>query len=227
MQEKERYAFFDFCETLADFQTADAFVDYVREQTDNCRMRRLEKMLCVLERFKVLKLLRVLSFEKVYFRKRLKLYQLKGFFESDLVKLANSYYNGKIRPHLIKKVVEELQQKQREGYAVGLVSGGYSIYLAFFVKEFGLDFCYACNMGFNKGYCTGKMVGMECMRGNKVKILEKDLMTNKLIKRGSVAYSDSISDLPLLRWVDTGVVVSKKCHQEWVDKYNLKELIWE
>ena len=35
---REKVAFFDFCETLVDFQTADAFCDYVRERTKKTKM---------------------------------------------------------------------------------------------------------------------------------------------------------------------------------------------
>ena len=41
----------------------------------------------------------------------------------------------------------------------------------------------------------------------------------------SVAYSDSITDLPLLTIVKNGVVVSKKHSQNWVVSNNLKEII--
>ena len=30
---KNKVAFFDFCDTLVDFQTGDAFIDFIRENT--------------------------------------------------------------------------------------------------------------------------------------------------------------------------------------------------
>jgi phosphoserine phosphatase len=41
----------------------------------------------------------------------------------------------------------------------------------------------------------------------------------------SIAYSDNSSDLPLLTWAKTGVVVSKNKSQNWAKENNLSEIV--
>ncbi|GHT86418.1 hypothetical protein FACS1894137_11980 [Spirochaetia bacterium] len=62
------------------------------------------------------------------------------------------------------------------------------------------------------------------MGKNKVKIIEKVFADIKL--DDTVSYSDSKSDIPLLKWTTIGVVVSKNHHQPWINDDNFKEIIW-
>lgn len=223
IQMNESIAFFDFCETLVDFQTADAYVDFVREETHNRRMRVLNIVQLFLIRIKLIRVLAKL-FPNNSINKRLKLFQLKGFKDSELETLANRYYKERIKPHIIHILIKELELLKSRGFSVGLVSGGYSIYLKFFVEEYSLDFCISSRIAFNNGSCTGKLEGVDCLRANKITLIEKEF-EHKI--KDSVAFSDSKSDLPLLLYARNGFVVSHNHHQEWVEKYDLKEIIWE
>ena len=122
----EKVAFFDFCETLTDFQTADAYVDFVRDATGRKRMRFLNALQLLMIKLRVIRVLTAM-FPRKSINKRLKLFQLKGIPVSELDDLARRYYLERIRPHFIKRMIEELQELKANGYDVGLVSGGYGI----------------------------------------------------------------------------------------------------
>ena len=218
----EKIALFDFCETLVDFQTADAFVDFVRVNTGNKRMLFLESIQRALRKFRVIGIIEII-FHCHSINKRLKLFQLKGFTKDILLSFAQIYYIECIRPHFINLILNEMQSLQKEGYFVGLVSVGYGLYLDFFVKEFSLDFCVSTNIQFENDVCTGKFEGIDCLNDNKI-ILLNELFKDKPLE--SVAYSDSESDLPLLRWVKNGVVVSRGQSQSWSVLNHFKEIIW-
>lgn len=218
--ESDRVAFFDFCETLVDFQTADAFVDYVREKTNKSRMKWLNYLQFFLLKTQLIKVASALFPEKSI-NKRVKLYQLRGFTKGELNKLASDYYIERIRPHFVHKILNELITLKKEGYLVGLVSGGYGIYLKYFVEEFDLDFCISSNVGFKMGKCTGYMDGPDCLNRNKIILLKKYFIRPPL---ESIAFSDSSSDMPLLKYVKKGVVVSRQ-HQDWSSNF-YKEIIW-
>ncbi len=218
-----KVAFFDFCETLTDFQTADAFVDYVRGETNNQRAVRLELIRNIFHRTKLVSILSRI-FPKASIHKRLKLYQLKGFSELELNSLAKGYYINRIRPHFIKPVIIRLKKLKDEGYIVGLVSGGYDIYLKYFKDEFGLDFVISSRIDFKEGICTGKMNGLDCLDDNKVILLNKIFPQKPF---SSIAFSDSKSDIPMLNYADIGVVISRGRHQKWTDNYKFKEIIWD
>ena len=224
MQNNKKVALFDFCETLVNFQTADAFVDFVREKTFNKRMLRLEKIQQLLCMCKVLQIIDMITYYKLSVNKRIKLYQLKGFKECELDRFAVEYYNVKIKNHFIVKVLEKLKEFQDQGYAVGIVSGGYGIYERLFVKEFSLDFllCSNLDIGDDK-ICTGKMKGKDCLQNNKL-IYLNEYFKNK--PSYSVAFTDSKSDLPFLRWANKGIVVSRHISQKWALINNFEEIIW-
>ena len=150
-----KVAFFDFCETLADFQTADAYVKFVREKHGNARMRRIEAFQHFLKRSKLLKVIQRVYGRKGNVNKLLTVYQLKGRKEGELILYAREYYDEVIKPHFITDVISILIGKKGEGYKVGLVSGGYGIYLAFFAEEFHLDFVLSSNIQFLLAQLSG------------------------------------------------------------------------
>lgn len=224
MSETEKICVFDFCETLVDFQTANAFVDFVRKRSGTIRMRLCESIYGILRKTKALKLMEHLSGYRYSIGKRIKLYQLKGFRECDIEEMAKAFYVEMIHPHFIKESLSELERRRGDGFKVGLVSGGYGIYLKYFVKDFQLDFLLSSNIAFANHRCIGKIAGNDCMRDNKVVALKEYFDSNPL---RSVAYSDSKADLPLLLWAREGVVLSRSRHQDWIDGYGFREIIWK
>lgn len=217
-----KVVFFDFCETITDFQTADAFVDFVRERTGKRRMKIIDCFQRLLWKTRI-----IIYLERFIpghsLNKRIKLFQVKGFTESELYAYSKEYYEERVRPHFIKPVIKELLSLKSQQYCVGLVSGGYGIYLKHFIDEFGLDFCISSNIDIENGICTGKLKGVDCLGSNKIKLIKEKFVHKPDF---SISFSDSSSDLPLLTWTNNGIVVSKEKHQQWIEKYNLQEIIW-
>lgn len=219
-----KVAVFDFCETLADFQTANAFVDYVRQQAGRFSIRCRHILFLALSKGQVIKLLNTITKNRYSIGKILRLRELKGISRETIDRMALHYYTECVKPHLIATMVDKLRQLQNKGYAVGLSSGGYDVYLKYFVEDYAIDFCQCSELEFKNGRCTGRIVGTDCMREEKVKRLSATFGSTP---RESLAFSDSISDLPLLKWAASGVVVSRSKHQDWADKYQLQEIIWQ
>jgi HAD superfamily hydrolase (TIGR01490 family) len=219
----KRVAVFDFCETLVDFQTANAFVDYVRRNTNYTSVKLLNFFYVLLVKSQAVKLLHIITRHKISIGKHIKLWQLCGIKQQTIEMLSVGFYEQCIKPHLIDETIGIMKQLQSDGYVLGLSSGGYDIYLRLFVKDFGLDFCQSSEIDFKNGRCTGRMKDNDCMRNEKVLRLNKSFGKSLV---SSVAYSDSKSDLPLLLWAEHGVVVSRNTHQKWCEKYNLQEIIW-
>lgn len=218
-----KVAFFDFCETIADFQTADAYVKFVRERYGNARMRRIEDFQRYLRKTKLIRILQRFWGKEGNVNKRLTAYQLKGFSEKKLDFYAHEYYEQIIKPHFIKDIIEILINLKKQGYKVGVVSGGYGLYLRYFVEDFKLDFLLSSNIAFKNGICTGGWDGPDCLNENKVIYLKQMF---PLPPSESIAFSDSQTDVPLLKYARQGVVVSRNRHQNWIDNYNFKEIIW-
>lgn len=217
--QKERVALFDFCETLVNFQT----VDYVREIKQTKSMLSKECVQTLLRKVKLISLLEKITKGKYSINKRIKLWQLKGIDNNELRALAYSFYLNKIKPNFIPELNKILKDLQKENYKIYIVSGGYDIYLNFFITEFELDGIISSHVEIVNGFSTGRMSGLDCLRTNKTILLNQYF---KVKPKYSVAFSDSITDLPLLQWVDKGYVISKNKHQVWSEKYNLEEIIW-
>ena len=223
MENKRKIAFFDFCETLANFQTADAFVDYVREQTQSKRMRRLEDIRNFCIHYKVFSIIGRITRYKYPIFKISKLYQLKGFKRDELEYHAQKYYHEVIKQNFITELIDILKQKKNDGYEIVLVSGGYDIYLKYFAAEFGVDNIISSRIKFKRDKCLGILWGLDCLSYNKVILLNSQYHPGEIV---SEAYSDSVSAKPFLSWANIGYVVSKNKSQNWVTNSNFKEIIW-
>jgi HAD superfamily hydrolase (TIGR01490 family) len=224
----KKLAFFDFCDTLVSFQTADAFVDYVRKMEGNTYMRFLDLVLIVLIKIRI-----IAAFNKFLpdaaLGKKIKLLQLKGFTYEKLNNLAAIYYQEMIRPNLVKPVMAEMQRLAQQDYEICLVSAGYSIYLKYFTEEHQIKHIISTEIAFDQSgnYCHGIILGKDCIRDEKVSRLKTYFAGQKVNYKESISYSDSKTDLPLLLLVGKGVVVSRANSQSWTHQYNFKEIIWD
>jgi len=223
----KKIAFFDFCETLVSFQTADAFVDYVRKEEGNLYMRFMKQVLLVLSKAGIVAVFNKF-FPRTSFSKKVKLLQLRGFGIEKLNNLAYTYYRRMIIPELIEPVIAEMKRLSQQGYDIYLVSAGYSVYLKYFAEEYKIDHLISTEISFNQqnNKCLGTISGRDCIHLEKVNRLKLYLQGQSVNYQESISYSDSISDLPLLLLTGIGVVISKDTSQTWIHKYNFKEIIW-
>lgn len=219
--EDNKLALFDFCDTLVSFQTADAFVKFVCSHVKNRKIATKEFIRKLLNKIGLTAFLSKKF--KIPVNKAIYLWQLKGISETEIDYYASSYYKTKIKPALVPEVMEELQKMKANGYKVYLLSGGYDRYLKYFVSEYGLNGCICTKILFKNGICQGKYDGLDCLNQNKVILLDKYFDRKKYKK--IIGYTDSISDLPMLRWCYDGIVVSRGESYQWAKKHNFKELI--
>lgn len=217
-----KIALFDFCETLVSFQTADKYVLFVQSESEVSN-KMLKKTYDFCRRHQLMRLPRKL-FPKSAIDKRLILLQMRGRTKLEMEKLAERYYAEEIRPALVPEVMNALKEKQDAGFKIFLVSGGYDIYLKLFAREFNIDGIISSKIEFKNGICTGKMFGPDCMSFNKINYILGTIADNDF--SGWYAYSDSISDLPMLNLVGNPVVVSRNKPQEWAENENFSQIIW-
>lgn len=215
-----RAAVFDFCDTIVNFQTADRFVYYAIEHSDDGKIKKRRKILDDIKKSRYIRRIDKATNGKYSLHKRMILWQLRGMAESKMENLAKDYYRNEIVPNFHKDILGFMEEYKQEGWLVYVASGGYDVYLKFFALDYGIAGCCCTKLKFINGIFSGKMEGADCMRGNKVGMLNRELARNV---EYTVAYSDSKSDIPLLLWADEGVVVSRERHRSWVTDYGLKE----
>ena len=226
MEEKARLVFFDFCETLIKYQTPDKYIDFCREILCYKQMNFLQMIVSVLTKLRFFRIAGFFISSDVV-RKKIILYQLKNIDYYTLDRLAKEYYQQCLKPSIIYPIMERLLSHLQSGDEVWIVSGGYDMYIKYFVEEYGLAGYIATNIAFtDSGICMGTFRGLDCMSSNKV-ILIKKKFGDMLDIVDTIAYSDSKSDLPLLLMVKDGYVISKNKSQIWSVENKLKEILWE
>lgn len=216
---KEKIALFDFCDTLVSFQTANEYVRYYVKNYATLSIKWRHFIYLALSASGIIS-----RMEKKHpsrnVRKRILLWQLKGSSKNQMNMVAKQYYNNRIKPCLIKETIAELLKYQKEGRKIMIVSGGYDIYIKYFAVEYGIELSNIISnrLLFKKDSFTGKF-DLDCMGGEKVNLLNKSFEIREYVD--VVAYSDAISDLPLLQWADRAYVVTP---YSFAKLYNFNEL---
>jgi HAD superfamily hydrolase (TIGR01490 family) len=217
---------FDFCDTLVSFQTADAFVDFVRINSANRKMEFIERINSSLKYFKIYSILNRLTPDN-RLSKKVKLFQLKGLNRSELTSFSRRYYQEMIKPKLIPQTIKILKDAVLAGHETVLISAGYDLYLQYFVTEFGIKHLISSELLFKGDVFTGKLKRKDCYGTEKTHVLNRKFPKNLNGYESIEAYSDSASDIPLLKWATVPYVVSKSSSQAWASKMGCKEIIWK
>jgi len=223
MQNKEKVALFDFCETIANFQTADAFVEFLCKRNPDKVNKGFSYFL---QKFLVkTKLSSVLFHLGFNFNKRLVLLRLRGVCKELVEAEGKAFYNSVIKANFIDKSIEELNQLKKKGYSIYIVSGGYDAYLQYFAKDYDVDLICS-KISYFDNLCTGKLSGADCMGHEKVARLTQTFHSSDIKNIDSISFSDSISDLPLLQYTRRAIVVTKK-EKDWINRNNFEILLWQ
>jgi len=221
--ENKQLIIFDFCETLVKIQTADNFVLWVLDKEKvNSKLQ-----LDFIRRLKKIKFITILNvlFPRLNFEKRLMLRLLKNLSEDKMNDNAKNYAEW-LKEKWILELKDLFMMHVDNGAKIVVISGGYEIYLKHFFAEFPEVVVFGTKIEFKSGKLTGKFGGKDCMFQEKVNILNRWIETSGQNREKSVVFSDSISDLPMLKWASEGFVVSHKKKQNWAKMNNLKEIIW-
>lgn len=215
---------FDFCETLVKFQTADTFVDYIIKKEKYYKFKWVAVFSKIATKLRILAVLNKL-FPELNPSKRLKLFQIRAIEQDKINSYAKEFYEDQLLNNLIQPLYELMLKHIKQDDYVLIISGGYSPYIKVFSEHHNIKDYFATEMEQDNHKLTGFFHGKDCLYGQKVVLLEQYLNINQINFSKSIAYSDSISDLPLLLWANEGFVISKQHSQLWALKNNLKEII--
>lgn len=204
--EKTKIVFLDFCGTCVPFQSADKFVFFVAANYATLAVRFRSVLLKILMYLRLVKRIERWSKYRIT-SKKLILSQLKGLNESVMEEAAKQYFIQIIKPSLIPEIYDEIKKKQKEGFRIVVVSGGYDIYIKYFMEYIGgnMSDVLATPLIFVNEKFTGKM-GLDCMAEAKITYIQKYFNKKDIY---SVAYSDSLSDTPLFNFADEAHIIAQ------------------
>lgn len=220
-QNKDKLALFDFCDTLVGFQTANQYVRYIVKNFSTSYVKLRHLFYILLLKLRVIKILESL-FPSNNIQKRIILWQIKGVKKDVIDIAAKEFYLNMIKPNLISKTMDELQKMISNGWEIAIVSGGYNVYIEYFAQDYGIkaENIIANKLVFRNNIFTGTF-DVDCMGEMKVKMLCEHFQRDKYF---IIAYSDSESDMPMLKWADEGYVIYKT--PNWIKSNNLNMIVW-
>lgn len=213
MIDKKKLAIFDFDGTLIKIQSADYFC-----------------LIVALFDLKIKAIFKIIFYKSIFFRiysKFIKsnqivkykiLHLIKGVSYSKLIKFSK-FYSYFLKSQKILKVQDILEKHLIRGDEVVIISAGYAIYLREYFKNKNVSII-ASEFDFCKSIFQGKLKNRDCIGKDKLVFLKEKFNLKSYLT--IYAYTDHISDIPLLSIADYRFIISKKDNLKWGEKLNAK-----
>ncbi|AJC93641.1 HAD-IB family hydrolase [Campylobacter volucris] len=197
---KKILALFDFCETITNFQTLDRYLPMAANRNINYSY---EKNIIRRENYKS---------QNIPYPRYEWLIDLDYFLAT---KIGKEFIYMDVMCNLNKNIMDKLFWHQDAGHDIAIVSGGLSIYINEFAKIYNIDNVIAVDLEVLNGKLTGNIDGIHTMQERKLYKLSHMLDLNNYDLKKSYAYSDCVSDIPLLSLVGNPNVVKCGKNLEW------------
>ncbi len=141
---------------------------------------------------------------------------LAGTSEEDLKKLVKSFYKEKIESILYEDAIKAIKDFKEKGYKIYLISASPEFYVNEFYSIKEVDKVIGTKFHIDKGKFNPKILGENCKGEAKVKRLMDELKKDNIEVdfKNSYMFSDSLSDLPLLKLVGKGYLINYKKNHE-------------
>ena len=132
---------------------------------------------------------------------------LKDLPHEQLTQLHLQFMKEKVEPMITEKAEALLKHHRDRGDYLLIITATNKFVTGPIAKRLGVDDIMATDPEEVDGQYTGKVAGIPCFQGGKVKRLNAWLANSDHTLEGSYFYSDSRNDLPLLEVVENPVAV--------------------
>jgi putative phosphoserine phosphatase/1-acylglycerol-3-phosphate O-acyltransferase len=132
----------------------------------------------------------------------------KGQREDELVREANELFEKAILPTLYPEAVALVEEHQRKGHLVSIVSGATRFVVEPLAVHLGIEHMLYTRMEVEDGLFTGRVVEPVCFEEGKIYWLQQFIEAEGIDLAKSYFYTDSVTDLPLLDLVGHPVAVN-------------------
>lgn len=192
------FAFFDFDGTLTYSDTLMPFLHHVTGVSYYPKLMKLSPIL----------LAYVAKFIQNDVAKEHVLTEFIGQSDTHQIFQAACEFVMKKLPNLLLPTgMEKLYEHQNLGHYCILVSASPELYLSKWAQQHQFDGILATQLAVESGQFTGKLLGKNCFGAAKVERIETEYGAD--CWRNSFAYSDSLSDLPMLQCASKGFLLRK------------------
>ncbi len=148
---------------------------------------------------------------------------LKGTKEEELKTIVKDYYREHVTSLLYEDGIKAIKDFKAKGFKVYLISASPEFYVNEFYNIDGVDKVIGTKFKMDDGLFTPIVTGVNCKGEEKVKRLMEELKKDNIEVdfKNSYMFSDSLSDLPLLKLVGKGYLINYK------KKHELEVLRWK
>lgn len=206
MSDKPVLAIFDFCGTLINIQTADPFIIGLCKRHPSHKRRSLELIRKLMLKTGVLRGRKSKTFL---------LKQAAGIRIDAVMDYSEKYLNETLLSNENVPVVRRMKRHKERGDKIVIVSAGYECYIGLYAKHYGIPDIVTTRLEEKKGALTGNILNKDCIGTEKVRRLCEAMDLSSFDMKKSYAYTDHISDIPLLELVGNRVVVSCGRNTDW------------
>ncbi|MEP7074287.1 MAG: HAD-IB family hydrolase [Acidobacteriota bacterium] len=141
-------------------------------------------------------------FNEVFFR------SYEGFSQDRLRYFSEDLFEEVLKPAIFDGTPELIQQGKKIGQRQVLLTGALDFTIDRLTDHFGMDDFVANRLEFVNGYATGRVLPPVMASATKAKWIREYAERENINLSESYAYSDSISDLPMLSIVGHPVAVN-------------------
>ena len=141
---------------------------------------------------------------------------LSGTSEDELKSMVKSFYKEKLESILYEDGIKAIKDFKEKGYKIYLISASPEFYVNEFYNIKEVDKVIGTKFQMNDGKFSCKISGENCKGEEKVKRLMEELKKDNIEVdfKNSYMFSDSLSDLPLLKLVGKGYLINYRKNHE-------------
>jgi len=127
------------------------------------------------------------------------------------------YKNIKLTPGAVPFVSE----LQKQGYKIGVLSGGFNAITQRVAADLGLDFAFANDLEVVNGKLTGEVVGPIVNRERKRDLMLSICQSLRISTEQAIAVGDGANDLEMLKAAGLGIAFNAKPKVQEMSKYTI------
>lgn len=141
---------------------------------------------------------------------------LSGTSEKELKSIVKSFYKEKVESILYEDGIKAIKDFKAKGYKIYLISASPEFYVYEFYNIKEVDKVIGTKFSMENGKFSSKISGENCKGEEKVKRLMEEIKKDNIEVdfKNSYMFSDSLSDLPLLKLVGKGYLINYKKNHE-------------
>lgn len=198
-----RLAFYDLDGTLVSSNVVTQYAYFVRNHPDRfTSARKSAKLVATVPLLIALDLYSRRLFNEVFYR------EYRGMRRDWLESNAQGLFDRVIRPAIYAGASPLVQADRASGFETVLVTGSLDFCLSPVARHFGFDHVICNRMEFADGAATGRILPPLVAEREKVAVIKKLVTERGADAAECKAYSDSMSDLPMLECVGQPAAVN-------------------